>query len=248
MKIHFITYGTHTFKDTINRLLTQAVKFNVFNTIKAYGPDDLPDSFKQSHQSLLSMKRGGGYWLWRAIILKQAFDIINENDILVFLDAGCSINMNGKKTFFEYIQKLNNSPYGVLSFKINYTERVWTIKEIFDYYDIDINSAHALSDQYCAGCIILRKNDHSRKFLEEFVSVTLSKPELFTDIYNSGQIKSFIENRHDQSISSIIRKKIGSVVINESPDVFLNYIPFWATRIRNYKPPLKSNKKKILFL
>ena len=35
--------------------------------------------------------RGGGYWIWKSHIIKKINEI-NDNDILIYLDAGCSIN------------------------------------------------------------------------------------------------------------------------------------------------------------
>ena len=63
---------------------------------------------------------------------------------------------------------------------------------------------------------------------------------LITDKYNqTNQKEYFKDNRHDQSISSIIRKKIGSVVIEKDESWIVPFgsseslkYPFWATRIR----------------
>jgi hypothetical protein len=83
------------------------------------------------------------------------------------------------------------------------------------------------SGQYLGGIMILRKNGHLRKFVEEFEKCINFDKFLITDKYNENQEKYFKDNRHDQSISSIIRKKIGSIVIPK--DESLKY-PFWATR------------------
>jgi hypothetical protein len=57
-------------------------------------------------------------------------------------------------------------------------------------------------------------------------------PWLFTDKYNEEAKRlhpEFIDNRHDQSILSVSRKMIGSVVIPD--ETYPNY-PFWASRSR----------------
>ena len=63
-------------------------------------------------------------------------------------------------------------------------------------------------------------------------------PLMCTDDYNKkNQIPEFRENRHEQSISSVLRKKIGSAVIDGDESWMqpfgrgesLKY-PFWATR------------------
>lgn len=244
MKIHFITYGTDNYKETIDRLLQQARNFGCFDTINSYGPADLPEDFKDSHSKILNIKKGGGYWIWRSMIFKKVIDSINDNDIIIFLDAGCTINIHGKNRFFEYIDKINSSRCGILSFPVvNHNEKYWTIKEIFNHYHMQIDD----SEQLCGGIIIVKKNNHGKQFIDEFVKITISNPELFTDNYNyTDQIEGFIENRHDQSISSIIRKKIGTLIVNDNTDFYNKNIPFWASRIRHINN-IKTKKKLYLY-
>jgi len=62
---------------------------------------------------------------------------------------------------------------------------------------------------------------------------------LFTDHYNrENQESCFIDNRHDQSILSVVRKIHGSIVLGDETwfvpfgnNESLKY-PFWATRKR----------------
>lgn len=63
--------------------------------------------------------------------------------------------------------------------------------------------------------------------------------QLITDFYNKkNQNKYFKDNRHDQSILSLLRKKNGSIVIpdenwfeNFNDKKCLKY-PFWTTRYK----------------
>ena len=65
-------------------------------------------------------------------------------------------------------------------------------------------------------------------------------PLLVTDSYNHSQNVYFKDNRHEQSVTSVLRKKIGSVVIDGDESWMqplgegesLKY-PFWATRSKN---------------
>lgn len=64
------------------------------------------------------------------------------------------------------------------------------------------------------------------------------EPLLFTDHYNKIQESYFIDNRHEQSILSLVRKKHGSIILNDETwfTPFGNKhsleFPFWATRKR----------------
>ena len=60
---------------------------------------------------------------------------------------------------------------------------------------------------------------------------------MFTDIYNNQQHSFFKDNRHEQSVLSLIRKKYGTVVV-EGDETWMQPFgkgeslkyPFWATR------------------
>ena len=90
--IHFITYGNYKFAQAKNRLLKEAEEFGEFKTIKGYGPEDLPREFLKNYSEILQLSRGGGYWIWRPIILKAKLEAMNDGEFLIYLDAGCKLN------------------------------------------------------------------------------------------------------------------------------------------------------------
>lgn len=248
-KINFITYGDDKYKRARERLYNQAVDFNIFHDVKIFTNNSLTDEFKENYKDILKMRRGGGYWIWKLDIIKQSLDTMDENDFLVYLDSGCELNKKGLKRFYEYFEMFENTDYGILSFQMtgNYNigglckEKEWTIKEIFDYFDIDINSENAENGQLMATCLIMRKNDHLRKYLKMFDDCLNHNKFLITDLFNNNNQHSFFrDNRHDQSISSIIRKKIGSIVV-DSDESFVT--PFGSERSLNY--PIWAKRSRI---
>jgi len=228
--------------------LRQAEDFGEFKTMRGYGPEDIPAPFYKKYKHIINRQRGGGYWLWRPIILLDALRKVREGDFLVYLDAGCTLNPLGKKRFHEYISLLDNSEYGILSFQMSGNqgpgslemEKKWTIREIFEYFGVQPNSDIGNCGQYLGGVFIMQKNEHLEKYMTMFMEAIMYDPLMCTDDYNKkNQIVEFRENRHEQSISSVLRKKIGSVVIDGDESWMqpfgkgesLKY-PFWATRMR----------------
>lgn len=245
-KIHFITYANQKFQKAKERILQEAHNFGEFETITGYGPEDLPKDFVEKYNDILKMKRGGGYWIWKIAIIKDILNKINDNDFIVYLDSGSKLNNRGKKRFYEYFQMFENNNFGILSMQMTGNkgpgtfclERKFTTRQIFDYFNVPLDSPIAMSAQFHATLLILRKNNHCMKFINEFEACLDSNKYLITDMYNRiSQDRIFIDNRHDQSISSIIRKKIGTIVIDGDETwmqplgegISLNY-PFWATR------------------
>jgi len=241
-KVHFITYGNENFEQSKKRILLEAENFKEFDTINGYGPSNIDQSqFSDEWKEVFLMNRGGGYWIWRPYIIQDTLDKIEENDFVIYLDAGCTLNTAGKKRFYEYLNSLNASNYGILSFQMSsHSENVWTTKEIFDYFHLEIGSNIGNSGQYVGGVLVMQKNKHLLDYMEKYKDVIYKQPYLCSDKYNSQQkYLRFNDNRHEQSVTSVLRKIMGSHVIvgDESwkppfgTGESLQY-PFWATRKR----------------
>jgi len=247
-KIHFITYANELFEEAKRRLVLEAHEFGIFTTINGYGPNDLSPEFQTKYKEILDMKRGGGYWIWKQEIIRQTLNRMNDSDYLIYLDAGCKLNLYGRNRLMEYIDLLDNSKYGILSFQMSgndgfgslQLEKEWTTKEIFQAVGVDMVGEHANSGQYLGGVLVMKKNEHLMNYLKEYDRIITANPRLCTDFYNTnGQCAEFKENRHDQSVSSLLRKKMGSVVIDGDESWIppfgsgksLKY-PFWAMRLK----------------
>jgi len=237
--IHFITYANHRYEKSRQRIIDQAKNFGVFKTITGFTPNDLSNEFKNKFKDILCLPRGGGYWIWKYDIIMSKFNEINEGDYIVYADAGCTINKNGIDRFFEYIDMINKSPYGILSFQMGELyDKFYTVKEIFEYFDIKQNHIVRNSGQIMATILIIKKNDHSRSVFDKYYELLCDNVNLITDLYNVvNQWDYFRDNRHDQSILSVIRKIYGSVVIPDET-YFDNFgcdeaqkVPILATRL-----------------
>ena len=237
--VYLITYGNEKFYNSKKRLQNEANSTGWFDNITIYGPEDLDNDFREKNKNILNQNRGNGYWMWKSYIIKKHLDKINENDILIYLDTGCCINPKGKNRFDEYIEMLNKTDTSCISFQMNHLEKVWSIKEIFQYFNIDVDGEIANSGQIIGGVQIIKKNYKSINMVNQWVETISNNPLLFTDHYNSNQESYFIDNRHDQSIFSIIRKMNNTILLNDETyftpfgsDESLKY-PFWTSRIRD---------------
>lgn len=239
--IHLITYGDDNFKNSKKRLEKEALNTGWFDSVTVYGPEILDDDFKEKFKHILNQPRIAGYGIWRPYIIKKKLNEINHDDILIYLDAGCSINHKGKNRFYEYVDMLNKSNEDIISFKMSHLpEKHYTTKEIFNYFNVDINSDIANSGQILDGILIMKKNKNLIKKNQMWYDVIYKNALLFTDYYNNLQEPYFIANRHEQSIFSIIRKIHKSIELEDetffwwsgalpNPEKY----PFWATRKRN---------------
>lgn len=232
--IHLISYGDKKYENAKKRLYHEANSVGWFDTVTIYGPEDLSKEFQNKFKNVLNKPRGGGFWIWKSHIIQKKLEEINDNDILIYLDAGCVLNKEGNERFNEYIEILNTSEEGIISFQLKHKEKNWTTEEIFRYFGA--NDQIKESGQLVGTIRIMKKNSNLMKMIALEDKALHMSPLMFTDHYNKKQNPYFKDNRHDQSIFSVIRKQHNPILIPDETyfkpfgsEVSLKY-PFWAMR------------------
>jgi len=245
-----ITGISYASRDYISRIkpMTEAGNMRgLFDNFKLFTENDIPNDFKNKYDKVWSMNnRGGGYWIWKPYIISNMLGSVNMNDIVIYIDAGCDINVTPEsiKRFNEYIEIVNNNKSGLLRFQLHHKEKDYTNKKTIDFFknkfnisSEDINS-YSNSGQLIAGIIIIRKTPFAVDFFNKVLEVLNDDAYLFTDIYNLSNE----QHRHDQSIMSLLYKHMnGDLIINDETwfddGCFISEqskkYPFWATRKRS---------------
>ena len=239
MKTRFITYGDKSFNLQKKHLLNLAVKSTLFDEVLGYDQNDIDTNFYNKYSEIFNYNKGGGYWIWKYQIITQSLRELQNGDMLIYSDSGSSLNVKGKKRFYEYLEMLKESDHSTIRFQVDYLEKYWATKEIFKYFNIDIDSQIANSKQFLAGHIIMKKNDLLLEQLDVFKKLLEYDKYLITDKYDSEQIDGFQQNRHDQSIFSVISKLYGCIALEN--EVWFNKnladqyaYPFLAVQQRGY--------------
>lgn len=242
--VHFITFadGQH-FK--CGRLASEATASGWFSTVRGFGPQDFDVDFLKNHGAFInSHPRGYGYWLWKPYFVHRRLEELKDDDILVYCDSGCNINYTpaAAERFRSYLEKVKNHETGILSFQMGHNiERVWSKQDTA--IALDCVSAEIMnSGQYIATIIIVRKCATAQRFAAEWFSVAASAQYHHIDDSPSvaPNAADFREHRHDQTIASLLRKKYGSVVLDDR-EVYAEWIkhvqhdmlPFFAFRLRS---------------
>jgi len=251
--IYFATFGgpSTTYHNAVSRICTEAAKTKMFDKILGYTDLFLKQdkSFLEKHGEFLEKnKRGYGYWLWKSYINYKLSNLeLQENDIVVYADSGCILNINPKslERLTEYIEMVNGNPYGILSFSLGYPEYKYTKMDCIEHFDF---SEEKNTDQLVGGIFIYRICDHTRKLMSEWYMVA-SIYHLFDDSPSRAMNHpDFLEHRHDQSVFSIIRKKMGTLIIPDETYWYPDWLskgadyPIWSYRKRNNIPNKKRNR------
>jgi hypothetical protein len=231
----FLSFGNQKFIKSINRIKNEAESFNIFDSIVIYNDENLKTDFPEFwsiHENFINTNnRGYGYWIWKSYLVLKTLESMNENDILVYADAGCELNSNGVYRLKEFFEVVNNSVYGILSFPLTYSEKEWTKMDLFN--ELGMNTyEHLNNKQLMATSFILKKCNHTMKLVSEWYKYS-SIYHLLDDSKSSAKNDDmFCEHRHDQSIFSLIRKKYGTEIIFNEVDVYNDFSPIKGKRIK----------------
>jgi hypothetical protein len=241
----FITYGgpSENYHSAVKRICNEASGFDVFDEIIGYTEKDLMDdtSFWLTHQQFIESNadRGYGCWLWKPYLTKKTLDKMNENDILVYADAGCFMNKDGKSRLLEYFDMLNTSAeIGNVSFQMDHLDELYTKMDIYDYFNANDPSI-IKTGQLVGGIFVLRKCRHTMELIDKWYDGCCQYYLLDDSCGTLPNLPTFHATRNDQSIFSVIRKKFGTILLsNETwfgPDwnVSGKTHPIWAIRKRH---------------
>jgi hypothetical protein len=242
--VYFFTYGDHNYTNTKERLRQEAIDFGLFDQIDIYSREHLPEDFIEKTKPYIDMPRGGGYWLWKSYLIKKTFDKMNEGDFCVYVDAGCSLNNEGRETFKHYLELLTNDDSGIMRFVYKNTpEELFTTEKVFQYFGKENDTEFRNSDILMNGILVFKKCKNSIDYVEKYYQINLEDPDIFSDEYNYMRCEKFMDHRHDQSVSSCFVKLHGKFISIEDSSfendmdgwrriIYEKKFPFLATRIR----------------
>jgi len=235
MTIHLATYGDALYTDLKNDFIKSATESSFFDKIHSFSHLDIDPYFYKNVYEPLMLCRGGGYWIWKPYFVKLVLESLQDDEILIYCDAGSHINRNGNQRFADYIKMVTTAKTGTLDFGLFWREHQFTKQEVFDFFGSPPQIIN--SGQLVGGILILRKCAHAMMLVNKWYDVAINHSFLFTDEKIKEQHHGFIDHRHDQSIFSVIRKTYGANIIpNET--FFHNYerdgqyFPIWATQLK----------------
>lgn len=200
-----INYANDKFKNSQRLNSKMAKKMGADKTIE-YNINSLPADFRRENEHLFSYSRGGGYWVWKPYIILDALNNANENDIVIYTDSGAAF----VRPIRELVEIMNRDKQDVMCFCIDQIERKWCKKDALILMDCD-KSEYLDTAQICSGYIFLRNNAFSRNIISQWLAFN-KDPRVVTDEANTlgkPNYPEFIENRHDQTIWSLLCKKNG---------------------------------------
>jgi SAM-dependent methyltransferase len=262
MKVHFCTFGnTNSYHKSLERIASEAVKSNFFDSVECYNESHLPTDVRR-YCELNST--GFGHWIWKPYIIFNSLSKISEGDILVYADAGSTINATGIKRFKSYLHALKITNNDLLAFELRDNPVIlkqnkhWIKGDLIRHFNAEslLEASHL-----CAGVMFIKKNERTTNFIKQWYETGISNPDFLTTGPSKfgNDYEGFLRNHSDQAIFSLLCRQftVGYISAAEIlPELNNNEIskmagfPIIATRISDQilanSPSLKDADKKFI--
>ena len=220
--ISFVSFANSRYASQ-NRIKREAEEMQFFDHIYVGDEKMLEPWYFEKYKDRWP-ERSFGYWQWKPYLIRRVMDRMEEGDFLVYADAGCTLNPRGIPRLKEYLHMVEENACGVLGFDQHFRE------------------AYMDHGQVASGCIIIHKKPASQRLVDEWHYIMHFQHDLATDSPSKiPNVSNFQENRHDQSVFSLLMVKYGGVELpveeffTEGNWEELKDYPIWATRKRMKK-------------
>lgn len=201
-----INYADDSFKKAQKFNLATAKRWGADRTI-AYGPEDMDEDFRERNKTILSAKKGNGYYLWKPYFLYKAFrEELQEGDYLIYTDAG-SIYVNRIQYLIDCMER-DGQEMMTFSLERDMLEKKYNKRDALILMECD-STEYTDTPQSIGGYVILKKTP----FVETFLKTDLEYAQderIISEIPNTlgkGNYPEFIVHRHDQAVWSLMVKK-----------------------------------------
>lgn len=203
--IYAINYANDKYRKA-QLLNSQTALLYGADKVIAYSPRDIDNDFYNLNNKILTCERGNGYWLWKPYFIKKTLGKMNENDFLIYSDSGSYFvdNIN----FLIHCADTNNTDIMVFSLSEKLLERMWSKRDAFILMGCD-TTEYTDTPQRLAGFLVLKNTKFTRDFVDEWLMLA-QDIRIISDQPNCMGEKNYLdfkENRHDQTILSLLSKK-----------------------------------------
>mmetsp|Transcript_125459 Transcript_125459/g.222326 ORF Transcript_125459/g.222326 Transcript_125459/m.222326 type:complete len:336 (+) Transcript_125459:82-1089(+) len=189
--------------------------------------------------------RGRGFWFWKPALanhlLAQTDLGIKDGDIFIYVDG------DTPDTIQRLVPLANNQSGSwdiVVERQDPHCEYNWTKGDIFEHFGVKPQDPHyGKTQQYHASRFAIRINEKSRKFLNLWEQLMQDFHLVSDEPSNYPNADGFRENRHDQSMYSMLLKaslehngacQLGETIRSESEE--LKDLPIKSGSLVEWKP------------
>lgn len=217
-EFYFVSFGSDIWYRRLSRkTIRELLEIYPTSKYKVFGPNDLcyirgisgcaGDDLRRYAKK---HPRGYGYWKWKPCLIGAQLEINDDSALIVYVDSRVGI----PKERIQWLEDFANRPeLDIAAWQMSNVERIWTTADLLNLFDVPVDSEIAISGQYAAGFFAVRNNSSSRELIREWARILDEESPLCRDDPSRmANHPDFQQNRHDQSVFSLLIKSCSEKV------------------------------------
>lgn len=175
MKIYLVTFAEGENYKNSQRNMDSSLKIADIDEHDKWDFNKIKETkFYSKNKELLDKSPGYGFWAWKPYIILNRLNNMNDDDILIYMDAS-RYETDGFKNSclgtINFMKKYN--VYIIPGFKTDKTNFQMIKPSCLKYFGLENNKSFLNSDNTFTSPMILRKNDFTLKFIKEWLDACL---------------------------------------------------------------------------
>eukprot|EP00931_Biecheleriopsis_adriatica_P029630 TRINITY_DN17566_c0_g1_i1.p1 TRINITY_DN17566_c0_g1~~TRINITY_DN17566_c0_g1_i1.p1 ORF type:complete len:322 (+),score=69.02 TRINITY_DN17566_c0_g1_i1:59-1024(+) len=227
---HFLTFGSSRFEGSARQLAAEVEALGgLFHEVHCFTelPPGIATDERWAEHLSRGSNRGHGWWFWKPALVGHLLQkgTLQDDDILVYGDAGCTVGPRSHHEWmllFRHIMAEDDSEGAdFVAFHHQHLENRYTKGDTFARFNVSWKDEDfGLTCQLVGGYWLARINARTRCVFRLWEQLA-EDVSLISDDKSKLPNPCFRENRHDQSIFSMLMKS--SVIAAErDSDTHLN--------------------------
>tara|TARA_A100001015_G_C15010408_1_gene722799 strand:+ start:181 stop:1485 length:1305 start_codon:yes stop_codon:yes gene_type:complete len=226
----FLTFGAgDNFISASQRLASQACRTGIFHEINTYTGQDLknmPDFWKQHGKFITENKRMFGYGIWKPYLVLKTMEKLQDGDSLFYADSGCEFDLdceNVKANYEILTQRMELHTVYVNATNCNH-DRQMNKMDLVDFLDMTHHPGFLEDYQIQATTFLIVKNNRTIDFVKQWYEVCCNYHMIDDTSSVLPNIPEYNEHRHDQSVFSLLMKKMNLANFSVLQEFSLDYL------------------------
>lgn len=206
---HLVTYATPSHAAAARLLTRSALAVGGFDEAVVYGPDTFDDAYRARNAHILSQPRGAGYWIYKPyVVLRYMFETAGPGDVVCYMDSMYEFKQRFTPTVDDWLSA-GAAPVALTSNKPDersFYEKSWTKKDAYVIMGANETAVRDTLQAWC-GFICFRNTFEAVQFVAAWLTYT-QDARVVTDAPSQlgTESRDFVENRHDQTVCSLLAK------------------------------------------
>jgi hypothetical protein len=204
---YFLVYDDGQYTNHVNKLLNSVAKYGKQFKLVKFNKTQIHADFITYNQSIFNLRKGGGYWLWKPYIIDMLLKLIQDGDIVFYLDSKYYFVQDFAALYESYLQQ---NDFLIWKNKPNepiFQMKNWCKMDVILKYNMYQKIFAENADDCWAGAFVLRKTARVCEIINEWLRMCCNYDDITDEPSKIKNTQDFREHRHDQSLLSIVLYK-----------------------------------------